>query len=351
MDDNDPINQFFPGQEDVDLYAVLLLEKDAAVDAIKKSYRRLALVYHPDKHAAATEQAKQDASTKFQQIGFAYAVLSDSKRKARYDSTGKTDEGFDLGAADDGWEAYFEELFDRVTRGKLDEMKKEYQGSSEELEDLKAAYETTGGSLGELMTYIPHSTHDDEARFIVIITNLIKEGELKATPIWLSSSKDEKAKMVRKKESEKEAKEAEALAKELGVWDEFYGNGKATDRKKAKNKAKGKGAEAEADEDHSVLQALILKKKEKNMDSFFDSLATKYAEPPTKSSSRGKGKKRNHDVDEEESPKKKSRSNPPPPEINDEEFAKLQEKLFGDKAKTSIAPAAGKKKGKASKVK
>jgi len=226
-------------------------------------------------------------------------------------------------------------------------------GSEEEVEDLKAAYETTGGSLGELMTYIPHSTHDDEARFIVIITNLIKKGELKPTPNWLSSSKDEKAKMVRKKESEKEAKEAEALAKELGVWDEFYGSGKSTDRKKVKSKAKEKDTTTEPDEDHSVLQALILKKKEKNMDSFFDGLAAKYSEPAPKAGSRGKGKKRNHDADEKESPKKKSRSNPPPPppEIDDEEFAKLQEKLFGDKAKLSTATSAGKKKGKVSKVK
>jgi len=31
-------------------------------------------------------------------------------------------------AGEDGWEAYFEDMFERVTRGKLDEMKKEYQG-------------------------------------------------------------------------------------------------------------------------------------------------------------------------------------------------------------------------------
>ncbi|KAF8956557.1 DnaJ-domain-containing protein [Flammula alnicola] len=352
MDDNDPITQFFPGEEDVDLYAVLSLERSATVDIIKKAYRRLALVYHPDKHATATEQAKKDASTRFQQIGFAYAVLSDAKRKARYDSTGKTDEGFELGAGEDGWEAYFEELFDRVTRGKLDEMKKEYQGSAEEVEDLKSAYQTTDGSLGELMTYIPHSTHEDEARFIIAITDLIRKGELAATSTWLSSSKDEKAKLVRKKESEKEAEEAEAMAKELGVWDEFYGNGKPTERKKGKGKAKAKEAE-EADEDHSALQALILKKKQKNMDGFFDSLAAKYSEPSPKTNSRSKGKKRNHDtVEEEEVPKKKSRTDiPPPPEIDDAEFAKLQEKLFGDKAKPSAASSPTKKKGKGRKAK
>jgi len=375
MDQDDPITQFFPGKESVDLYAVLSLTVDAKVDQIKKSYRRLALIYHPDKHATATESARADASTKFQQIGFAYAVLSDENRRQRYNRTGKTDEGFELGAGEDGWEAYFEEMFDRVTRGKLDEMKKEYQGhystcifhpqmfitftgSSEEVEDLKMAYTNTAGSIGDIMTYIPHSTHDDEARFIVIISDLITKGSLLALPTWESSIKDEKSKLVRKKQGEKEAKEAEKLAKELGVWDEFYGTGKTGERKsKGKGKGKGKNDQNdEGEEDHSVLQALILKKKQKNMDGFFDNLAAKYGEPEPSAKSKGKGAKRRKAVDEdEESPQKKSRRGAPPtPEIDDEEFEKLQEKLFGDKAKASNpADATGSKtkKGKGRKAK
>ena len=51
---------------------------------------------------------------------------------------------------------------------------------------------------------------------------------------------------------------AEELAKELGVWDEFYGSGKATAKKP---KGKGKGKKADEEEDTSALQALILKKQ------------------------------------------------------------------------------------------
>ncbi|KAF8077959.1 hypothetical protein FPV67DRAFT_1662737 [Lyophyllum atratum] len=339
MDRDDPVTQFFPGQDSVDLYEVLSVSNDAKLDDIKKAYRRLALVYHPDKHATANTTAKADASAKFQQIGFAYAVLGDEQRRQRYDRTGKTDEGFELGAGDEGWEAYFEDLFERVTRGKLDEMKKEYQGSSEEIEDLRAAYINTGGSIGDIMTYIPHSTHEDEARFIIAISNLIADGTLSALDTWQTSVKDEKAKLVRQKQGEKEAKEAEKLAKELGVWDEFYGTGKAGERK---GKGKGKGKKKEDkdgdEEDHSVLQALILKKKEKNMDSFFDSLASKYAEPEPKS--RGKGKKRGRaaEPEEEEIPSKKKcrKAAPKMPEIGDEEFDKLQARLFGDKAKPAL---------------
>lgn len=132
MDDRpDPISQFFPDvePESVDLYAVLSLTSSAKPDEVKKAYRKLALAHHPDKHAAGSDEAQAAASLKFQQIGFAYTVLSDEKRRERYDKTGRTDEGFDLGAGEDGWEAYFEDLFERVTKDKLDELKKEYQGA------------------------------------------------------------------------------------------------------------------------------------------------------------------------------------------------------------------------------
>ncbi|KAI0748060.1 DnaJ-domain-containing protein [Daedaleopsis nitida] len=340
MDDReDPISQFFPDAENVDLYEVLGVESDAKANDIKKAYRKLALKYHPDKHGSADESAKADASLKFQQLGFAYAVLSDEKRRSRYDLTGKTDEGLDFGPGEDGWEAYFEELFDRVTKGKLDDMKKEYQGSPEELEDLKKAYTETDGSIDEIMTHVPHSTYDDEARFIVAITELIKKGELPSLSQWESSTKDEKSKLVRKKQADKEAAEAEALAKELGVWDEFYGSGKSGARK-SKAKAKGKQQQqADGEEDTSALQALILKKR-KNMDSFFDNLAAKYAEPEEGRKAGKKGKKRAKADDEEEeefeeaSPKKRSRKEvPPPPDIDDAEFEEIQRQLMEGKAK------------------
>ena len=129
MDQDDPISQFFPGQENVDLYAVLSLTNTAKTEEIKKAYRKLALIYHPDKHTNSTEETRAEASAKFQQVGYAYTVLSDEKRRERYDKTGRTDEGFDMHVGDDGWDAYFADLFDRVTKQKLDEMKKEYQGT------------------------------------------------------------------------------------------------------------------------------------------------------------------------------------------------------------------------------
>ena len=198
------------------------------------------------------------------------------------------------------------------------------------------------------MTHIPHSTHQDEARFVLTISDLITKRELTATAMWNKSSKDEKAKLVRKKAADQEAEEAEELAKELGVWDEFYGSGKEGSRKgkgKGKSKSKKKKAddrgeggggeeEDEDEEDHSALQALILKKRQ-NAGSFLDDLAAKYADPQPRAKGKGKRKKdaTASGVAGESSPKKTRRGHvdPDPGDIDDEEFAKLQQKLFKDK--------------------
>lgn len=118
----------FPGEDNVDLYTVLVLKSDASQEDIRKSYRKLALLCHPDKHTSSSEHERAHALRRFQQIGFAYAVLGDEKRREKYDVTGTTGESLIDPADDGGWDAYFQDLFDRVTRGRLDEMKKEYQG-------------------------------------------------------------------------------------------------------------------------------------------------------------------------------------------------------------------------------
>ena len=200
------------------------------------------------------------------------------------------------------------------------------------------------------MLHIPHSTHEDEARFVIAISDLITNGELPATAAWKKSSKDEKAKLVRKKQADDEAEEAEELAKELGVWDEFYGSGKAGARKgkgkgrgktNTERKGEGEGEEGE-EEDHSALQALILKKRQ-NAGAFLDNLAAKYADP-AKPSAKGKRKKDAGSGEVDGSPKKRKRgAEPDPGEIDDEEFAKLQQKLFQDKG-VEAARSTGKSK-------
>jgi curved DNA-binding protein CbpA len=60
-------------------YALLGLDTKATKADIKKSYRKLATKFHPDKNSDA------DAPAKFIEITEAYNVLSDRKGRARYD--------------------------------------------------------------------------------------------------------------------------------------------------------------------------------------------------------------------------------------------------------------------------
>ncbi|KAG9100490.1 hypothetical protein FS749_015083 [Ceratobasidium sp. UAMH 11750] len=300
---HDPTSLFFPDSDgSVDLYSVLKVSSTATSDEIKSAYRKLALKYHPDKHAAASEEAKALASATFQQIGFAYAVLSDTSRRKRYDATGSADPGIDdLADGEDAWERYFQEMFDTVTRERLDEMRRAYQGSDEERADLRAAYLAGNGSVEHIMDAIPHSTYQDESRLIALVNDMIAAGELQRLASWAAAVKDTKAQNARRKRGEKEAKEAEEAARELGVWDEFYGSGKV-----GKRKGKGKGpahSTSNGDpegEDHSALKALI-QSKAKKMDGFLDSLAEKYAsasKPASKKGAAGRGRKRSAPAEE-----------------------------------------------------
>lgn len=65
------------------LYVVLGLDKNATPDDIKKSYRKLALKYHPDKNPDNPE-----ASEKFKEINNAHAILTDATKRNIYDKYG-----------------------------------------------------------------------------------------------------------------------------------------------------------------------------------------------------------------------------------------------------------------------
>merc|ERR1711881_248405 len=69
-----------------DYYKILGVEKNANDDEIKKAYRKRALVHHPDRHAGASDDEKKEHERKFKEVGEAYGILSDAKKRSRYDS-------------------------------------------------------------------------------------------------------------------------------------------------------------------------------------------------------------------------------------------------------------------------
>lgn len=75
-----------------DYYKILGVNKNSSEDEIKKAYRKKALVHHPDRHANSTPEQRKVEELKFKEIGEAYAILSDPRKKMRYDSGHDMDE-------------------------------------------------------------------------------------------------------------------------------------------------------------------------------------------------------------------------------------------------------------------
>ena len=68
---------------EIDYYEVLEIQRDASGAEIKKSYRKLAMKYHPDQN-----QGDKEAEEKFKLVNEAYQVLSDEQKRATYDRYG-----------------------------------------------------------------------------------------------------------------------------------------------------------------------------------------------------------------------------------------------------------------------
>ncbi|XP_056294422.1 dnaJ homolog subfamily C member 11-like [Pseudoliparis swirei] len=79
-----------------DYYSLLNVRREAQQEELKASYRRLCMLYHPDKHR--DPELKRRAEQLFTQVHQAYQVLSDAHSRSIYDIFGK--KGLEL----EGWE-------------------------------------------------------------------------------------------------------------------------------------------------------------------------------------------------------------------------------------------------------
>lgn len=75
------------GTDNTAFYAILNVPKEASPDDITKAYRKLAQVFHPDKHIDEAKRAQAQES--FSKVQEAYEVLSDPQKRQIYDVYGK----------------------------------------------------------------------------------------------------------------------------------------------------------------------------------------------------------------------------------------------------------------------
>ncbi|XP_071789160.1 dnaJ homolog subfamily C member 9-like [Asterias amurensis] len=234
------------------LYEILALVKGASKNEVKRGYYKLSLKVHPDR---VSDEEKEIATQKFQALGRIYRVLSDDNLRSLYDDTGEVDDDMDTEQNKD-WSTYWRILFKKVSVNDIREFEKKYQGSEEELADLKASYMEFEGDMEQILENVLCCTVDDEPRFAEILTDLINKEELPEYPAFTKENK--KQKTGRRKKAKQEAAEAEHLAKEMGLGQE---NG------------------------DDALSALIKQRqqsRDQQMDSFMAGLEAKYCKPKSK---------------------------------------------------------------------
>jgi DnaJ family protein C protein 9 len=286
LEDDDFFNDEEHGNEmddslpSIDPYVVLDVETEATADEVKKAYRKLALKHHPGlRHAQhiktlqltfepdkSQETDKTAANKKFQEIAFAYAILSDDKRRKRYDLTGSTSETMD-GDDDFDWLQFYRQQFaELVTKEKIQETRNAYKGSAEERRDLLNTYTKFRGRFNAIYQCVMLSDIlDDDDRFIQIIDEEIEKGTVQSYPEYerdRDPASREKAKAAeRKRQADFDKRAANEEAKEK--------NGKA------KSKPKGKKSD---DAGMSGLAAMIAQRqKSRSGGNFLDALEAKYA--------------------------------------------------------------------------
>ena len=125
------------------LYSLLGVEKTATNAEIKKAYRRLVFMYHPDKN-----KTDPDAGAKFANISRAYKILSNPDSRKIYDDTGDYDD-------EDAEKINISETlnyFRKIHNPKdIESFKKKYVNSKDEEEDLINFYKSNNGDIKKIL--------------------------------------------------------------------------------------------------------------------------------------------------------------------------------------------------------
>ncbi|KAL8659903.1 MAG: hypothetical protein Q9226_000197 [Calogaya cf. arnoldii] len=299
--------------KDINPYATLNLTPSASAAEIKTAYKKLALKHHPDK---AEPSQKSTAHSTFQNIAFAYAILSSPHRRTLYDTTGSTSETLSSLSDDDdfNWLSFFRAQYSSLSASTLDDFSKTYKNSDEERKDLLAAYEKHNGKLNGVYEEVMLSNPlEDEDRFHGIIDKAIAGGEVEGYKAYVKETKSSKD--ARMKKARREAEHAEHERKANVKYQSIFGgDGKgasgstvsATEEdENTEHMTKRQAKAMRGHGDLGNLAAMIQSRNKARGETFFDNLEAKYA--GTSASGKGAKRKAEEEPDEEAFQKTKAK--------------------------------------------
>ena len=216
-----------------DLYSLLGVQKNATNTEIRKAYRRLVFLCHPDKN-----KTDPNASTKFANISRAYKILYNPESRKIYDETGEYDEENQGEINITDTLTYFRKIYSPKD---IESFEKKYIGSKEEEEDLINFYNENGGDMKKILEWIPFSKNEDVERYIKIYEKLFKNKTLKKNKKF----EDSKDKIKLLKEDAEEVKESSEMLDKLTK--QIMGNKRKRNCEEYLDKLKNKYAKDEED--------------------------------------------------------------------------------------------------------
>ena len=264
-------------------------------------------------------------------------MLSDDRRRRRYDLTGSTAETIE-DDDDFDWLKFYREQFENVVNEEaINKIADEYKGSEEERNDLVKAYKKVKGNLNKMYDLVMLSDIlvDDE-RFRQILDEEIAKCTIESYPAYKKETDE-----TRQKAKDAEKKRREAFDKEQAQEQEEAEPVKGKAKAKAKPKAKKKGGD-----DMAGLAALIQQRQKARAGNFFDALEAKYA-PKSRGSKRSTPMEEPSEEAFEANRKKQKRNGSAKKKAKQEsEDEDMESEDIGDSEEEATPPPKQKSKGK-----
>lgn len=205
MSSNHIQNQLIQSFNTDNLYTILNINDNDInnQNIIKQSFRRLSLLYHPDK--GGNEE-------KFKCICIAYQILSNDNKKHIYDETLNVDEAYndDEVLNDDNidfWYNFYRHIFPKISIEKIEIYQNTYKSLSDYIDDIYYGYEKVQGDMKLIQEYIlfmEDETYENDINDVInIIDNGIQQGILQSYEQYQQFKVNDLLKMKKKRKVSK----------------------------------------------------------------------------------------------------------------------------------------------------
>ena len=247
-------------EKKITLYMLLGVNEKATDVEIRKAYKKMIYIVHPDKNPN-----DENATEKFRNLQMAYKILMDPEKRALYDETGEYDENDTEKIEINETYEYFRTIYKRITTNDIENYSKKYKNSEEEKMDLIDFYIDFNGDIELILENIPLSENKDIERFINFYEKIIKEGVIERNELYEKSKNNIK---LLKDESKEADEELEKLKQQIVLnqekrnknKDNFYNN---LLKKYGKNNEE-EFNDIDDEEFEKIQKSLLNNKKKKN---------------------------------------------------------------------------------------